>query len=688
MYKLASSSVWVDLATSSSNTQFDLTGARGETYIFRARALDTLGNISDWSEPITSTINWSQEIIINEIAWAGSSASASDEWLEFYNNTDSDIIFATTSATVGWQIKISGKNLIWKTIASPTISARGYYLIERNNSKPMSGVAPDAIFSLDNGISNTSAKIELFKPNGEKSDEVDCASGWFAGDATKYRTMERISSSVSGNAPVNWQSNRGPRVDPRAWGGGQIYGSPRMDNFGFISLNYAQEEDTRVLTATDNPYILEYYDIPIGKTLAINPGVVIKSYRKDSNIKVSGSLQVNAASDNKAIITSGRDQSFADNKSNTMLGIWASGTALGPKDWQGIWFKDGSSTTISGLEIRYAGTPYKPTGGMYPTIIEQPLRVANASVNIFDSSFVNNSGVSVYLENASSTISNVSFDSGDRAIQSVNSNLEILNCNFTNYTNTQGPVYIKDKFAKIDSPIFAGNTFDKIYFDSFSVLDTSTITRVLADSALFTGITVPAGTALNIESGADIKMVQYGFWQIDGNLQAQGTEADPIFIRPWQESEKWGRMSFNNSSSSLSYVNVLKGNLSALSPESTDGMLYANNSNLFLDHARLEDPRRPYHTLQSVNSIITMNNSFIGDENKYMNNNVPTCGVKVRGGALNLAGTNFSNLNYGLCGFDSAVLSAPDLTLLNFSNVDIPIIWPAWLGFPTSTTST
>jgi hypothetical protein len=35
------------------------------------------------------------DIVINEIAWAGTDNSSSDEWIELFNNTDQDILLET-----------------------------------------------------------------------------------------------------------------------------------------------------------------------------------------------------------------------------------------------------------------------------------------------------------------------------------------------------------------------------------------------------------------------------------------------------------------------------------------------------------------------------------------------------------------------------------------------------------------
>ncbi|MDD4477193.1 MAG: hypothetical protein PHY40_03485, partial [Patescibacteria group bacterium] len=85
---------WVDYATSTLDVEFDFNGIRDESYYFRVRAFDNLGNISAWNNETGGTaekIGLSMEVVVSEVAWAGVFASPQDEWFELYNNTDTDI---------------------------------------------------------------------------------------------------------------------------------------------------------------------------------------------------------------------------------------------------------------------------------------------------------------------------------------------------------------------------------------------------------------------------------------------------------------------------------------------------------------------------------------------------------------------------------------------------------------------
>lgn len=223
------------------------------------------------------------QVVINEIAWAGTSASKSnDEWFELYNNTDQDIDLTD------WKIFASGKQVNFTKVNNKIISARGYYLLERKEDSVIRDIGADAIYSLSGGFNNNGEKLELFNPDGAKVDEVDAVGGWFAGDNVKYRSMERLDSAKNGNDPTNWQSAISYRPVGINVNYAPVYGSPRQSNFGYLVLSSAQEETVRTLDTKNSPYVVQYYVVPSGKTLNIDPDV-------DVLIQIYGGMEINGS---------------------------------------------------------------------------------------------------------------------------------------------------------------------------------------------------------------------------------------------------------------------------------------------------------------------------------------------------------------------------------------------------------
>jgi len=91
----------------------------------------------------------SSDVIINEIAWMGTTVSANDEWLELFNNTTGPIILD------GWILKSADEKL--KINLKGVISARGFYLLERTDDTTVPNITADLIYK--GALSNTGEDI-------------------------------------------------------------------------------------------------------------------------------------------------------------------------------------------------------------------------------------------------------------------------------------------------------------------------------------------------------------------------------------------------------------------------------------------------------------------------------------------------------------------------------------------------
>jgi len=79
------------------------------------------------------------DVVFSEIAWMGTTASSTDEWIELYNNTGSDIDLT------GWTLQAADGTP--SISLAGTIPAGGHFLLERtdDDSKPL--VAADQIYT-------------------------------------------------------------------------------------------------------------------------------------------------------------------------------------------------------------------------------------------------------------------------------------------------------------------------------------------------------------------------------------------------------------------------------------------------------------------------------------------------------------------------------------------------------------
>ena len=616
----------------------------------------------------TSTLpvpeNPPSDVVINEIAWAGTSpTTAEDEWLELYNNTDQNIDLA------GWKIMVGERQISANKISTTTIAAHGYYIFERTDDRTVNGITADQIFTLTGGLKNSGEIIRLVSATGTIIDEIDCSEGWFAGDKDLYKTMERINPGKNGNSPENWQTNRGPRPTGMVDGGGDavpLYGSPRQSNFGNIVLKGNQADTKRVLTKADNPYWLTSYIIPAGKTLEIGPGVVIKAKYKEYGINIFGNLDIKGTSEEKVVITSDKE-------------------TPAPRDWRGLWFKENSSGKISGLELRYAGYKFQPpdVDHWWGSNVEQAVRVEKAVLEISDSLFFSNGQTALYLENSTGTIHHTKFDGGELAVSAKNSVVGLEEITFSNFTRSSGPTDFFNVIPQMRDIVWENNAFNGVYLEYPIFTGETTLSKDWP--WYFLAPKIASGAKLNIESGANIFLPNWGSFQVNGDLTALGTAETPINFKSFVPGEKWGLFHFTNSTSTLRHVNFVGGNhpiQNEVQVLGADGVIVADNSRLVLEDIGFVQTSHRQKIITSRDSQLDLADTVVGYETLPK---TETCGIDIRNGALKLRSVYFKNLQFGLFS-DSTPLPDLDMMpedLLNFDNVQYPFIplYP-WFNLP------
>lgn len=137
-------------------------------------------------------------VIINEIAWMGSINSANDEWVELYNNSETEINLN------GWLLKSSDEKL--KINLKGNIPPQGFFLLERTNDQTVPNVAADLIYK--GSLPNNGETVILIDNSGAIVDQVNCQNGWLAGDKKTKQTMEMTNSGV-------WQTSQEPGGTPK-----------------------------------------------------------------------------------------------------------------------------------------------------------------------------------------------------------------------------------------------------------------------------------------------------------------------------------------------------------------------------------------------------------------------------------------------------------------------------------------
>lgn len=170
------------------------TDTNNDVVDFIARSV-TMGSSNDdgiGSPPLPGSV------VINEVAWGGTLANSSDEWIELLNVTTQTITLTgwTITSTGGLNIALSG-----------IISSNSYYLIERTNDGVITDTAAELTTSFGSGLSNSGTALFL-STGGTVIDTANNDGGpWFRGTGSPdYRSMERI-NPLAPDTDSNWDSN-------------------------------------------------------------------------------------------------------------------------------------------------------------------------------------------------------------------------------------------------------------------------------------------------------------------------------------------------------------------------------------------------------------------------------------------------------------------------------------------------
>lgn len=182
-----------------------------------------------------------REVVINEVAWGGTAASSTDEWIELYNPSGSNVDLT------GWTLVSSD--------GTPTISLSGsipagsFYLLERTNDESVSDIAADKTYTGE--LVNSGESLTL---KDEINSVVDTANGdggfWPAGSASPgYYSMERI-NPLAADADDNWARNNGIIRNGLDANGNPLNGTPKNQNSVYVSPTFTP---TSTLTSTPAP---------------------------------------------------------------------------------------------------------------------------------------------------------------------------------------------------------------------------------------------------------------------------------------------------------------------------------------------------------------------------------------------------------------------------------------------------
>ncbi|MBN1441031.1 MAG: lamin tail domain-containing protein [Anaerolineales bacterium] len=177
-------------------------------------------------------------VVISEVAWAGTAASANDEWIELWNPGGEDVDVSGWTLTDNGDIRIS---------LAGTIGAGGYYLLERTDDTTVGDIPADRIYT--GALANSGEAVWLIDSSGRTVDSANGDGGaWPAGAVVPYGSMER--RDPGGVSDPAWCSNDGIHRNGEDAGGNPVNGTPRAPFSGYCGDPTPTASATRTPTAT------------------------------------------------------------------------------------------------------------------------------------------------------------------------------------------------------------------------------------------------------------------------------------------------------------------------------------------------------------------------------------------------------------------------------------------------------
>ncbi len=185
---------------------------------------------------VTEQAFFGNSVVINEVAWAGTSAAAADEWLELHNPTSTPIDvsgYTLTSLTDGSP-----------TIALPamTIAANGYLLFEIDELA--TSVAADVVYE-KGALYYEGEALALLDATGTIIDTANLSGGpWAGGNSYGYpefASMERRDPTAP-DSSSNWVTNNAVTRNGSDRSGNRINGTPGAANSALFAVGVPRHD--------------------------------------------------------------------------------------------------------------------------------------------------------------------------------------------------------------------------------------------------------------------------------------------------------------------------------------------------------------------------------------------------------------------------------------------------------------
>jgi len=235
--------------------------------------------------------------------------------------------------------------------------------------------------------------------------------------------------------------------------------------------------------------------VPVGATLTIAAGQIIKSNLNENMIIVNGALIAAGTALNPIIYTGERDDTAGGDTTNNGAGTAFAGDAGGFR------FNPGSTGTLEFVEVRYGGDPFNSNNAS-SSIFINGAGVEMRSVTVIDAGFRG-----IRIQNADPIIDGITIIDSDNAAMSMD-----LASNPT-----------------ITDVTLANNLFNAMHIDGGTLAVNATWDDAEMPYRMQGDVTVPVGVMLTIGAGQIIKSsLNENVIIVEGALVALGTALKPI----------------------------------------------------------------------------------------------------------------------------------------------------------------
>ncbi len=619
---------WKNILEMTTNTEYLFSSELFHEYVFRVRAIDGAGNVSEWSSEESVVVEGSKQIVLNEIAWSGSSAACPEhEWIELYNPTKQ------SQSLTNWHLDLHTSNTIQSILLSGTVEGEGYYLISHPNTF-VSIVTPDATIPQNISISDTGSRIVLRDDAEKIIDGIDQSHKWYAGDSGLYpHTLERTSADLLSFATSTWRSSDSARYGISSGLCGQMTGSPRMSNsgYGFISnetLNFYPRgvDGSILLTEEENPYLFSDITISEKEKLMINPGVVMAGMSPEARFIINGEVTINGSEVNPVIITSRNDR---ENVSSSAFWFSVFSTSSPqPGDWQNFLVNSTGKLSMQNAKLTYGGNRFGASVSCPVCARSQVIANQGGSVDLshtqikygYESGGGNGPDSLVYANGGTLALHDTEFGNGKRALHlegptRVNAESVFLH----HFDLSDQVVFFKESLPEIWKSIQYGENTPKYAFSPILTV-TSSYTLSSDHQFQFTSIYVAPTGILTVLPGSNVYTSEI---KIEGKLQAEGGVTGIEIAGSAHPSSTFSSILFKpGSSGTLSNVRVRGGGYFAhtslypfTAPRSY--MLWIDGASVSISSSSLIDSRRQGGIVVVKGGNLTIKDSEIGWYTNY-----------------------------------------------------------------------